>query len=300
MSTFKTPILLLIFNREDTAEKVFQRIKEIRPLKLYIAADGPRESRKEEGELCKQTRDKVLSMIDWDCELKTLFRESNLGCKTAVSSAIDWFFKNEEMGIILEDDCLPDLSFFKYCEEALIKYKDDEQVCVVSGNNFFESAQSHPENTFFSIHNHIWGWATWRRSWQHYDVTMKKWPELSETNFLGKLFKTNQEVKFWKNCFDEVYYRNIDTWDYQWMLTCWMRNALTVLPEKNLVENIGFDERATHTKTNREIPLVAKSLTFPLVYSEKIVRNYKYDNALWEKVLKPKSFFTRVLNKLRK
>jgi hypothetical protein len=299
MSTFNTPILLLIFNRDDTSEKVLLKIREQKPSRLYIAADGARSSRIGEDILCQNTRDVVLSQIDWKCEVKTLFRDSNLGCKLADSAAITWFFEHEEMGIILEDDCLPDDSFFKYCEELLIKYKDDTSVFSVSGNNFVNVPTPNSESLFFSVHSHIWGWATWRRAWENYDVAMKDWPRLKKTKFLKNLFNSSKEVQFWSDCFDGVYYRNVDTWDYQWMLTCWIRNGLTALPAKNLVQNIGFDERATHTKTDREIPLVSETLNFPLVFPSNVIKNKKYDNALWEKVLKPKSLLARILAKLK-
>ncbi len=247
---FNTPILFLIFNRKDTTEKVFKRIREIKPKYLFIAADGPRANKDGENEKCKQTRN-IVSQIDWDCDVKTLFRDKNLGCKIAVSSAITWFFSHVEQGIILEDDCLPHASFFKYCETLLNRYKNDEDVMHIGGNNFsYKNNWFKKEQYYFSAYSLIWGWATWRRAWNKYDINLTESDFLLKSSKIEKYLKTSVEINYWRDHFDKVKYYNLSTWDYSWQYTIWQNNGLTVLPFKNMVENIGFGDDATHTTSD--------------------------------------------------
>jgi hypothetical protein len=200
---FKSPILFLIFNRPDTTKAVFESIKSIKPLKLYIAADGARGNKLGEDLLVEETR-AIIQSVDWECEVKTLFRKENLGCKVAVSSAIDWFFENEEQGIILEDDCLPDASFYGFCENLLDYYKNDERVFHISGNNFQDGIIRGDGSYYFSKYNHSWGWATWRRVWKTYDVNMKGLTKALDLKvFENTLSKS--ELSFWLNCFEEIF-----------------------------------------------------------------------------------------------
>ena len=184
----ETAVLFLIFNRPENTDKVFKKIKNVKPKKLYIAADGPRENNINDKVNCLKARE-VINKIDWNGEVKTLFRDKNLGCKLAVSSAIDWFFENEEMGIILEDDCLPDPSFFYFCQELLQKYKDDKRVMMISGFNYLLNSLEIRESYFFSNYYPIWGWATWRRAWKLYDNEMKNWDYFKENNNLVWIYK---------------------------------------------------------------------------------------------------------------
>lgn len=262
--TFSTPILFLIFNRPDLTARVFQRIKEIRPKQLFIAADGPRHNRPTEPSLCLQTRD-VVATIDWPCEVFHLYRNDNLGCKIAVSSAISWFFDHVESGIILEDDCLPDPSFFTYCAELLNHYKDHSEIAMIGGSQCIPPRLlSHiKESYYFSKYPQIWGWATWRRSWQQYDVTLSKWNGSLDTfsNIKNKRCKRHFSKKF-----DSVKSGANDTWDYQFVHHCFDSKSLVISPAINLIENIGFDERATHT-THAASPQTtpkAYPITFPL------------------------------------
>jgi hypothetical protein len=241
----KTPILFIIFNRPDTTERVFEEIKKQRPQYLYIAADGPRINKEGEAEKCEQTR-KILEKIDWDCEVKTLFRENNHGCKNAVSSAITWFFENVEEGIILEDDCLPSQSFFKYCEEILEKYRHDERIMHISGENPV-SKEFGDGSYYFTKTAHIWGWASWRRAWKLYDVEMKSYPEFVKNNKIKEVFDKDYHRKYWLKVFNRVIEGKINTWDYQWMYTLYTNNGFSIIPNKNMISNIGFNTEATHT-----------------------------------------------------
>lgn len=242
----KSAVLFIIFNRPDTTAEVFDRIRAARPAKLYIAADGPRAGHPEEGELCKQAR-AIVNQIDWDCELKTLFRNVNMGCKEAVSSAISWFFDNEQEGIILEDDCLPADTFFSFCDTMLDKYRDDDRVRHISGGNFQLGKKRGDASYYFSKISHIWGWASWRRVWRDYDKELSRYSEKEAQLALRNVFDDEWIADSWYQIFKELKEGNIDTWDYQLGLTNFFNNALCVIPNVNLISNIGFGANATHT-----------------------------------------------------
>lgn len=247
MYKFNTPVLFLIFNRTNTTEKVFSQIAKAKPAKLYIASDGHRKDKAHEEEIVRQVREFVISGIGWDCEVKTLFRSENLGCKLAVSSAIDWFFENEDQGIILEDDCLPDVSFFPYCETLLNRYKDDERIMHIAGTNIQNGLKRGDGSYYYSKICHIWGWATWRRAWMNYDVEIKKYPLFLEEGGLKTLFQDDEHCNYWKEEFDIMFKGNKNTWDYQWLFSIWANEGLCIAPQVNLVSNIGFGINATHT-----------------------------------------------------
>lgn len=286
MTNFKTPILFIIFNRPDTTISVFNEIRKIKPSKLYVVADGPRVNKAGEKEKCDETR-KIIDLVDWECEVFKNFSDINLGCKKRVSSGIDWFFENVEQGIILEDDCLPDQSFFRFCEELLGKYKNDERIGMISGDNFQFGQVDNNASYYFSRYSHIWGWATWRRAWQKYDVSLSSWPQLKKDKVLNRIFDNRQDFYYWSTIFDDVYNNKIDTWDYQWSYTCFVNSYLSVMPSVNLISNIGFNQgEATHTKRVGKFSNMATSeLIFPLktpesiiisVESDKIVRRTNY------------------------
>lgn len=239
-----TPVLFLIFNRPDLTEKVFSVIRQVQPKQLFIAADGPREDKLGEAVLCAETRKIVMNMINWDCEVHTLFREKNLGCKIAVSAAITWFFESVEEGIILEDDCLPSKTFFSFCEKLLNEYKDFDSVKHIGGSCFLNFTPN--ESFYFTIYTHIWGWATWKRAWKDYDVNIEHWPLYKGKNEFKKIFNSKKEYLFWASNFDSVYSKIFDTWDFQWLFTAIKNNGLSIAPSKNLIKNIGFRYDATH------------------------------------------------------
>lgn len=265
----RTPVLFLIFNRPDTTRRVFERIRAVRPAKLFIAADGPRLDRPGEAELCDQTRRIVLDGIDWPCEIKTLFREKNLGINIAGAggSAIIWFFEQVEEGIILEDDCLPDLSFFQFCEELLEKYRGNERVMMISGDNF-QPVRRGTGSYFFSRYIHIWGWATWRRAWQMSEL-ISKWPEFRDRHellgFMNRSTAQRAEKMFAANFNGKTF----DYWDIQLLFTCLAHHGLCIMPAINLVTNIGAV--GTHMKVYDPcIHLVAKTMSFPLRHPQEI------------------------------
>jgi hypothetical protein len=272
----------LVFNRLDTTKQVFEAIRQAKPPRLYVAADGHRPDRKGEDKKVREVRNYVLKNIDWNCEVKTLFRDRNMGCGVAVSSAIDWFFEFEETGIIFEDDVLPDPSFFPFCEELLERYRDESQVMMISGNYLAGEKHRPKESYYFSRYPQVWGWATWRRAWKCYDRQMMKWPQLKQTNFLIQLDDGDIHfINFWSRIFDMVHNGRLDTWDYQFIFACWVNHGLSIMPSKNLVKNIGFGISATNTfnKGHWIANLPLQCIEFPLIHPRSIERNIAVD--LW-------------------
>lgn len=280
-----TPILFLTFNRLNTTKKVFQAIKEAHPKKLYVASDGPRASVSGEDLKVKEVRDFIESNINWECEVKTLFRDNNLGCKLAVSGAIDWFFENEEQGIILEDDCLPDQSFFRFCEELLERYKDNEEIAVISGNNFNKEKIGEADYYLSKI-PHIWGWATWRRTWKKYDVTMSSFPKFKKNEEIKKIWSDKNVQNYWLYILNEVYNNKINTWDYQLSFFLFINKSFCICPNINLVSNIGFGKEFTNTMVpdERVMDLISKEINFPLSHPSQIkydISNDSYVNRIY-------------------
>lgn len=268
MLPFKTPILFLVFNRVDTTQRVFNRIKEIKPETLYVAADGPRKSKENESELCNKVRSIIDDGIDWDCQVHKLYRKENLGCGKAVSNSITWFFENVEDGIILEDDTLPDISFFHYCKELLVKYRTDSKVMMISGNNFRLNGKQVSDSYNFTRYCHVWGWATWKRAWDLYDFQMADWPKLNKKGLLQKIFSDSIEIEYWEKIFDRMHSGLEDTWDYQWYYTCWKYNGVSIEPAENLVANIGFGNNATHTTASAEYFIFGNLLVKNLIIQQ--------------------------------
>lgn len=275
---FTTPIAFMIFNRPDTTERVFSEIAKARPAKLLVVADGPRENRAGEAEKCFAAK-AIIDRVDWDCEVLTNYSESNLGCKRRVSSGIDWVFTQVEEAIILEDDCLPDQTFFKFCQELLERYRYDHRVGLISGDNFQFGRRRNEDSYYFSKYAHIWGWATWRDRWSgSYDVSMANWPRIRDGGWLADIVGNGFEAAFWGRIFERVYRDEIDTWDYQWQFANWVEGRLTVIPATNLISNIGFNENATHTTEYSELAnLSTKSLSFPLRHPLGVIRNMEAD-----------------------
>ena len=239
-----TPVAFLIFNRPDVTKKVFESIRQAKPKKLLVVADGARFP--EEVEKCQQTR-AIINDVDWDCEVLTNFSETNIGCRKRVSSGLYWVFSEVEEAIILEDDCLPTPSFFYFCQTLLERYRDDERIMHISGDNFQKGQSRSKYSYYFSKYTPIWGWATWRRAWQHYDVEIKTWSEYKKSGVFDSLFSDCHEQSYWTNIFDQSFNNFVDTWDHQWLYTCWSQNGLSIIPDCNMVSNLGFGIDATHT-----------------------------------------------------
>jgi hypothetical protein len=241
-----TPIVFLIFRRPDLTQKVLASIRQVRPRTLFVVADGPRTA--EEAEQCAQTR-ALIERIDWQCDVYKNYAETNLGCKQRVSSGISWAFSHVEEAIILEDDCLPVPTFFGFCEILLNYYRDDERVWVISGNNFQDGIIRSPYSYYFSKYPHIWGWATWRRAWRYWQDQPQLWTEFKQLDLLAAIHPHPQENNYWQGIFDAIFYhQHPDTWDYLWSFACWSQGGLSIIPQVNMVSNLGFREDATHTR----------------------------------------------------
>jgi hypothetical protein len=280
----KTPVALMIFNRPDRTYEVFEAIRQAKPPKLLVVADGPRPDRPEDIAKCAAAR-AIIDKVDWDCEVIKNFSDPNLGCRIRVATGIDWVFENAEEAIILEDDCIPHPDFFRYCDELLERYRDDERVMHISGNNFWSSQYHHEESYLFSRYTLSWGWATWRRAWQHYDVDMKLWsgmPQQKQQTILEDVLGDEHAAKTWIRIFQDAI--AVNTWDYQWTLTCWLQGGLSILPHVNLVSNVGFDADATHTfsatTTSVDCPQLSIStaaMDFPLKHPHLTIRDLQID-----------------------
>lgn len=273
----RTAVVLLIFNRPDKTAVVFEAIRRARPPQLLVIADGPRRDRTGEADLCAASR-AIIENVDWPCKVEQCYADENLGCRRRVSSGITWAFQQVEQAIILEDDCVPHFSFFRFCEELLERFDHDRRVMMISGDNFLGGRRRTNDSYYFSRYAHIWGWATWRRAWTHYDVTMSRWPVVRDGNWLLDMLGHPGLSAFWTETLDRVYRGEIDTWDFQWVFTCWLQGAYAVLPQCNLVTNIGFDDDATHTKAASVLSRIpAAKMGFPLRHPPFLIRDAEAD-----------------------
>jgi len=269
----KTPVTFIIFNRPDTARRVFAEIAKAKPPKLLVIADGPRTNHPEDAEKCAAVR-AIIDRVDWDCEVLKNYSDVNLGCKCRISTGLDWVFKTVEEAIILEDDCLPDPTFFRFCEELLEKYRDDKRIAMISGDNFQFGRRRTAYSYYFSRYTHIWGWASWRRAWKYYDVNITLWPEIRDGVWLQGFLEERKCVRYWNKIFENTYQGKIDTWDYQWLFTCWIQGMLTILPNFNLISNIGFTPEATHkSDLNTFDNMKIDSMILPILHPPFILRD---------------------------
>ena len=293
LSPLKTAVLLLVFNRLDVAQKVFEEIRKAKPPKLYIASDGARLEKEGEKKDVESVREFILTNIDWECEVKTLFRKKNLGCKIAVSEAINWFFENEEMGIILEDDCLPSQGFFWFCEELLERYKNDTRVMLISGYNKQNVWNYELYDYFFSNFGGIWGWASWKRAWQSYDINMFLLAEFSKGKYFDYLLGNKLGLTR-RRQMENVLTNKIDSWAYQWGFTRHVNSGLACVPSKNLIQNIGTGKKATHTHEINDI-VERHDITLPIKNNKIIVADGKYDKLFHHSL----SIYERLFRKIK-
>ena len=298
MFKLETPVAFIIFNRPDTTERVFAEIAKAKPPKLLVVADGARTNKIGEEEKVAATR-AIIQRVDWDCEVLTNFSEVNLGCKVRVSSGIDWIFEQVEEAIILEDDCLPDPTFFRFCQEMLERYRHDQRIGMISGDNFQFGQTRNNDSYYFSKYVHIWGWATWRDKWQNsYDVELKKWPTVSNGNYLVDILGNKKEAANWSKTFDSMYKGEIDTWDYQWVFANWLEGRVNVMPNVNLISNIGFGLDATHTIEKGVLSnMLVEKILFPISHPIGVFKNDQ-EEKLSQKFFEKPSLKTQVYNKI--
>ncbi len=236
----------MIFNRPDLTRRVFERIREARPEILLVVADGPRGGESGDVDKCRESR-AIIEEVDWPCKVLKRYSEINLGVKYGPPSGISWVFEQVDEAIILEDDCLPSSSFFGYCHELLACFRNETRVMHIGGSNFQNGISRSTGSYYFSKYAHVWGWATWRRAWHYYDIEMKSWPALRDTKFLKKICPNPAESEFWTRVLDGLHAGRDCTWDGQWQYACWVHQGIAVIPDKNLITNLGFRADASHT-----------------------------------------------------
>ncbi len=299
----KTPVIFLIFNRPDVTQQVFQAIRQAQPSQLLVIADGPRNHKPGEAEKCQKTRS-IIEQVDWNCQVLTNYAEVNLGCQKRVSSGLDWAFNLVEEAIILEDDCLPHPDFFPFCTELLERYRQDTRILTISGTNYQLGQRRTSDSYYFSRYNHCWGWATWRRAWQYFDFEMKLWPQLVQQNWLETFLIDadlgQDAINTWHHIFASTYTGKINSWAYRWTFSCWVQSGLNIIPDVNLISNIGFEIDPTHTnQPNQFASMAVESINFPLRHPSAIIRNLAADTFTQNTLYHPPGRLARLKAKLR-
>lgn len=297
--TIKSAVLLIIFNKPDKTFEVINEIRKVRPRKLYISSDGPREMIPNEFNRVMQSRE-ITNQIDWTCDVYNNFSNVNSGsAKAGVSNGINWFFSCETEGIILESDCLPTKSFFFFCDFLLEYYRNDTRIMHISGNNFQHEKINKEKSYYFSKIPFIWGWATWARAWKYYDVDLKSLIKLMHNNNLCDEFENKKMNKYWTKKFYEVYNKSIDTWDYQWLFSILSQNGLCITPNFNLVTNIGFDENALNTKISNNYYSKYKAQNMDKLFiNDFVIRDKEADFSNFKNVFNPnllKKLYIKIL-----
>jgi len=284
----RTPVLLVIFNRPKTTQLVFEAIRQAKPTRLYIAADGPRKNVESDIKNCAETR-KIVEQVDWDCKVEILFRNENLNCGVGPSSAFTWFFEHEEEGIILEDDCLPSQSFFWFCQELLEYYRNDSRVMHIGGNNFLNGWRKDKDYSYyFSRSGYIWGWATWRRAWEKFDFNIKNYTKAKQADFFQYYFLNPIEKIYRLRKFNKTMAsKTVDWWDYQWDFARYSNSGLAIVPNTNLVKNIGFGDLATHTTNvnSQSSSMEANDIQFPLDHPPFLIRDVVSDKRYFKTLM---------------
>lgn len=282
----KTPVLLLVFNRPDLTRKLIESLEDVQPERIFVVADGPRANNDTDELQCQEVR-KLFNELSWNCSVDKLFRDENLGCAQSVSDGISWFFEQNEMGIILEDDCIADPSFFSFCSELLEKYKDNQNIFHISGNNFQYGKIRGRADYYFSIFNHLWGWATWKRAWENFEFDINIDDVKDMKTFVG----SEKILNYFEKQFAAVIDGKVDSWGFRWTFTCWKNQGLSILPNKNLVTNIGFGADSTHTKQidSPQSNLPVHSISTPLTHPDKIKINRKADKYSFQKIFQPRN-----------
>ena len=282
MNEFHTPVAFFTFNRLETTKRVFEAIREAKPPRLYLVSDGAREHVAGEKEKVETVRTYLETHIDWECQVFKNYASGNMGCGRRVSSGISWVFENEEEAIILEDDCLPDPSFFLYCQDMLDYYRDNEKIMMIGGSNpaaYYEVA----EDYLFTKIPYIWGWATWRRSWKLYDFDLKTWPEQKKNHMFRRLMPLKAYWVYMAE-FDALYKHVYDTWDYQLMYATMLHDKLNIVPKISYTQNIGFQEESTHTKgTPESMEQKVGACTFPIKHREEVEWDREFDQMYFKR-----------------
>ena len=281
--SLETPVGFFVFNRPDTTQRVFHEIARARPTTLLVVADGPRYDRPGEAERVAATR-AIIDQVNWPCEVLTNYAEENLGCKRRVTSGLSWIFEAFEEAIILEDDCLPNPTFFTFCHDLLRRFRDDHRIVSISGSNFQSGKSRTQYSYYFSKYFHCYGWASWKRVWERFDPEMESWTGFQNEDCLAQLCDSRNEQSYWQRIFELQHGGQIDSWAYPWLYSCWTQNGLTAIPDVNLVSNIGFREDGTHTTTDSPLAALATKPIETIEHPRHLVRNKQADQYTFTRV----------------
>lgn len=298
----KTPVVLIIFNRPHHTEKVFEVIRQAQPSKLLVIADGPRPNRPEDKEKCASAR-AIIERVDWECQVFKNYSDINLGCDPRIIDGLNWVFDTVEEAIILEDDCIPHPTFFTYCEELIDRYRHDPRVMNISGQNVLFGRKRTDYSYYFSRFTLCWGWATWRRSWQYFDVNLKLWPEVRDKRFMKDILEDPYAVKVWERTAQMLYDGRLTGWDFKWMFSCWLQNGLCLISDRNLITNIGYGAEATHIhdETDPYIKMAIEAMDFPLKHPPFILRDLEADRFTQRTLFDyDPNIFKKAQNKIKK
>ena len=298
----KTPVVLIIFNRPHHTEKVFEVIRQAQPSQLLVIADGPRTNRPEDKEKCASAR-AIIDRVDWKCQVFKNYSDINLGCDPRIIDGLNWVFDTVEEAIILEDDCIPHPTFFTYCEELLGRYRHDPRVMNISGQNVLFGRKRTDYSYYFSRFTLCWGWATWRRSWQYFDVNLKLWPEVRDKKFMKDILEDPYAVKVWERTAQMLYDGRLTGWDFKWMFSCWLQNGLCLISDRNLVTNIGYGAEATHIHDEQApyIKMAIEAMDFPLKHPPFILRDLEADKFTQRTLFDyDPNIFKKAQNKIKK
>jgi hypothetical protein len=276
--------VLIIFNRPELTARAIDALRAVRPARLFVIADGPRPAAAGDAETCALAR-AAIDKIDWPCTIERNFSDANLGCAGRIPGGLSWVFEKVEEAIILEDDAVPHPSFFRFCDEMLARYRDDERVMSISGPNYLGTLPWISESYCFTRYGHFYAWATWRRAWRQFDATLATWPDAKCHAALDGVLREPAEIGYWSDIFDYVHAAQPrDIWDYAWLYACWTNNGLSVYPQLNLVQNVGFGADATHTSGTHLIDGLEAGEIGPITHPQWVTPSEQTDNAIFEKV----------------
>jgi hypothetical protein len=281
----RAAVLVIIFNRPDLAQQAIEHLRPAKPMRVYVAGDGPRPDRVNEADLCASARKAAINAIDWPCEVYTNFQDRNLATRIHVSSAIDWFFEHEPEGLIMEDDCLADPSFFTFCDELLERYRDDCSVSSICGTSYLRSNLVYPYSYYPTQFPDIWGWATWRDRWQQMDLAMDHWPTWRKNGGLRTIRgRSPRFTSYWNKIFEKTRNAEINSWGYAWIATRWRLGGISLQPTHPLVTNAGYRSDATNTLDKTLPPYVrpTREIRFPLRHPPALEVSAKIDRHIWK------------------
>lgn len=283
-----TPVAMLVFRRPQQTARVLEAVRQARPRTLLVAADAPRPGRPDEAQACARTR-ALFDQIDWDCQLITRFHETNLGAGVGPATGISWVFEQVPEAIILEDDCVPDPSFFRFCAELLERYRDDPRVMQISGTTYRAQPLFTRHSYVFSQFPACWGWACWRRAWRHFDQHVPAWGRLRQTPWLSRIIRQHRVEGAWACELDQAWRGHIHTWDFQWAFACWLHQGLSIRPRHNLITNIGHGHDATHTHNDDDpmLNLPTRPMRFPLHHPPRVKAHRRLDRQYVRQILLP-------------